>query len=116
MTRKQIKKLISASYIKNNLDRARVNRITKQLTRAELKLFIKLLKNYEKGKTVTLFVSSIPDANEIVKQIKKIYLDKNVVTKEDKSLIAGVRLVDNDTIYDANIKNSLSEMVSFIKN
>lgn len=116
MTRKQIKKLISASYIKNSLDRARVNRIAKQLTRAELKLFIKLLKNYEKGKTVTLFVSSISDANEIVKQIKKIYLDKNFVIKEDKSLIAGVRLVDNDTIYDANIKNSLSEMVSFIKN
>ncbi len=116
MTRKQIKKLISASYIKNSLDWTRVNRIAKQLTRAELKLFIKLLKNYEKSKNVTLFVSSISNANKIVKQIKKIYSDKNVMVKEDKSLIAGIRLVDNDTIYDANIKNSLNEMVSFIKN
>lgn len=116
MTKKQIKKLINASYIKNSLNSARVNRIARQLTRAELKLFIKLLKNYEKSKTITLFVSNISEANEIIKQIKKIYSDKNVVIKEDKSLIAGVRLVDNDTIYDANIKNSLDEIVSFIKN
>ena len=116
MTKKQIKKLINASYIKNSLNSARVNRIARQLTRAELKLFIKLLKNYEKSKTITLFVSNISEANEIIKQIKKIYSDKNVVIKEDKSLIAGVRLVDNDKIYDANIKNSLDEMVSFIKN
>nr|MBI5455577.1 hypothetical protein [Candidatus Levybacteria bacterium] len=116
MTKKQIKKLISASYIKNNLDSARVNRISKQLTRQELKLFIKLLKNYDQSKTVTLLVSSILASNEIVKQIKKMYSDKNVVIKEDKSLVAGIRLIDNDTIYDVNIKNSLNEMVSFIKN
>lgn len=116
MTRKQIKKLINASYINNNLDSTRVNRISKRLTKTELKLFIKLLKNYEKSKTLTLFVSSISEANEITKEIKKIYSDKNIVVREDKSLIAGIRIIDNDTIYDANIKNSLNEMVSYIKN
>lgn len=116
MTKKQIKKLITASYIKNNLDSAKVNRITKLLTRQELKLFIKLLKNYDKTKNITLFVSNISGSSEILKQIKKIYLNKNIIVKEDKSLIAGIRLIDNDTIYDANIKNSLDEMVSYIKN
>lgn len=116
MTKKQIKKLTTASYINNNLDSTRVNRIAKRLTRQELKLYIKLLKNYEKSKTVTLLVSSISGSNDIVKQIKKIYADKNISVKEDKSLIAGIRIIDNDTIYDANIKNSLNEIVSFIKN
>lgn len=116
MTRKQIKKLVSASYLKNKLDFVKVNKISKNLTRSELKLFIKLLKNYEKSKTITLFVSSSLGKNEIVKKIKKIYPGKNIVIKEDKSLIAGLRLIDNDTIYDANIKNSIIEMVSFVKN
>lgn len=116
MTRKQIKKLIGASYHDNSLDLVRVNRIVRNLTIKELKLFIKLLKNYEKSKTVTIFLSDILGKNEITKHMRKIYPDKNIIIKEDKSIIGGIRIIDNDTIYDANIKNSIGEMISFIKN
>ena len=42
-------------------------------------------------------------------------LQKNIQLKEDKSLIAGIKIVDNDLIYESNVKNTLENLVSFIK-
>jgi len=33
---------------------------------------------------------------------------------EDKSLIAGIKLIDNDNIYDFNLKNTFENLVSYI--
>lgn len=115
MTKKQIRKLVIASYTKNNLDGKLANKIANKLTRNELKTYIKLVKSSEQAKTVTLITSKLTDTVNLKKEMSKLFPQKNIQLKEDKSLIAGIKIVDNDLIYESNVKNTLENLVSFIK-
>ena len=48
------------------------------------------------------------------KELKKLFPDKNIKFFEDKSLIAGLKLIDNDNIYDFSLKNTFKNLVSYI--
>lgn len=114
MTRKIIKKLAIASYSNNKLDTKKVNRIVKYLNRKEFKMYIKAIKNYEKAKSVVLLTPGSSKNNDYISELKKIFPDKEILLKQDDSLIAGIRIIDNDTIYDFNISNTLKNLVSYI--
>lgn len=114
MTKKQIKKLAIASYTKGKLDYTKVKKIIKFLKRSELKLYIKAIKNYENNKTVTVFIPSIVERKNILTDLKKIFPEKKIVFKKDQSLIAGIRIIDNDIVYDTNIKNTLENLIYFV--
>lgn len=114
MTKKQTRKLATISFNNNNLNIKTVNRIVKQLNRSELKSYIKALKEYEKSITVTLITPKIVNKTPLLKEMKKLFPEKNIQFKEDKSLIGGIKIVDNDVIYESNIKNRLENLVSFI--
>lgn len=107
MTKKIISQLVIASYTKDMLDEKKVNRIVSLLSRAELKLYIRGLKLSEKSRTISLV---LPD--------KKLYnkadakrLRKQVTVVEDKSLLLGAKIIDNDMVYDLSLKNSLDEFI-----
>ena len=106
MTKKQIKKLANLSYSKNKLIKDYVYKIVKILNREELKQYIKTIKNIENNKIVTLITSDIKNPAGIVNEVKKLFPDKKIIVKEDKSIIAGIRLINKDTIYDFNLKNT----------
>ena len=114
MTKKQIRKLVKASYNKNSLDVKLVNRIVKKLNRTELKTYIKLIKLKEQAKTVTLIASKLTDKESLKKEMGKLFPEKSILFKEDASLIGGIKIIDNDLIYEANIKNSLENLTTFI--
>ncbi|MCL6096812.1 MAG: hypothetical protein M1444_04005 [Patescibacteria group bacterium] len=114
MTRKLIKKLALASYSKNKLDSKKVNKIVKLLNRKELKTYIKTVKNYESARTVTFLTPRASRGDEYVSELRKMFPGKRILVKQDDSLIAGIRIVDNDTIYDFNIRNTLQNLVSYI--
>lgn len=114
MTKKQIRKLTAASFNKNNLDIKLVNRITKDLSRNELRTYIKILKENAKTKTVILVIPKIVNKSITLKEMKKLFPGKNIQFKEDKSLIGGIKIIDGDIIYESNIKNRLDNLVSFI--
>ncbi len=116
MTKKQIKKIASASYTKNNLDQNKVKKVTALFTRRELKLYIQALKNLENNKTITLITPKISGNGNLVKELQKSFPDKKVLLREDNSLIAGVRIINKDDVYDFNIKNTLENLVSYIGN
>src|SRR3972149_10838978 len=113
MKKKQIKKLAITSYTKGELDYKKVKKNIKFLNRSELKLYIKAIKNYENIKTITVFVPSIAGKKNILKDLKKIFPKKRIIFKKDESLIAGIRIIDNDIVYDTNIKNTLENLVYF---
>ena len=46
--------------------------------------------------------------------MSKLFPEKSIQFKEDKSLIGGIKIIDNDLIYEANIKNTLENLVTFI--
>lgn len=114
MTKKEIKKLVLASYTKNKLDIKKVNKIVKHFTRAEFKNYIKYLKLHEKTKNIIVEVSNISEKEKIMKEIKKIYPEKNISIKENRAILAGIRITDNDIIYEANLKSKLENLVSYM--
>jgi len=114
MTRKQIKKLVVASYTRDALDSKRVNRIVKLLTRSELKEYIKGIRNQERSRTLFAFAPKVSAKENLKKVLKKLFPDKRIEVKEDQSIIAGVRIVNSDNVYDFNLRNNLENLVSYI--
>ena len=114
MNKKIIKKLALESYTKDNLDSKKVDRIVKHLGRSDLKLYIKAIKNYEGSRTVTLLLPSISDRISLVKEIEKLFPNKKIVIRIDENLIAGIRIIDNDSVYDFNMQNTLENLVSHV--
>ena len=113
MSNKFIKSLALASYTKEQLDEVKIGRIVKKLTRLELKQYIKALKTVEKQTNVYVYLAN--SAKQLAAdQFSKLFPDKKIVIKEDKSLIAGIRIVDNDQVYEQNLKNNLNNLVNFI--
>jgi len=113
MNTKTIKNLASASYTRNSLDLKKINRITKHLTKVELKQFIKELKIIENKKKVHVFLAN-PASLAVKKQLKKLYPGKDVIFKEDKTLIAGIKIIDSDLVLEQNIKNNFNKIVNHI--
>ena len=114
MTTKQIKNLATVSYVGEKLDEKKVTKIVKLLTKTELKRYVKCLKNLEQGKTVKIIMSKLDNKNELTKNLKGVFPNKKLEFIEDKSLIAGIKLVDNDIIYDFNLANTFENLVSYI--
>ena len=114
MTTKQIKNLAGASYSENILDAKKTNRISKLLNRSELKRYIKFLKALEQGKTIKVIMSDIKTKNLLIDEFRAKFPNKKLEFLEDKSLIAGLKIIDNDNIYDFNLANTLGNLVSYI--
>lgn len=114
MTKKQIRGLVQASYTNDELDQKKINRIVKLLNRFELKEYLKLVKMFEKSKTLTVYAPSIRTVLAVKTELSKMFKGKKVELKEDKKLIAGIKIIDNDNVYDFNLRNNLKNLVSYI--
>ena len=114
MTTKQVKKLAVASYTRESLDSRKVNRITKLLNRTQLKRYIQFLRILEQSKTLKIIMAKLDTKGLLTKQLKKKFPNKKLEFSEDKSLIAGFKLIDNDIIYDYSLKNTFENLVSYI--
>ncbi len=112
MTKKQIKKIAQASYTKNKLDSKKINKITGFLTRNDLKQYIKELKLLEGQKTITVLtpIADKRNQDDIKKQFARVFTDKKVIIDSDPSLIVGIKVINNDLIYDLNLKNTLDNL------
>ncbi len=115
MTNKQIKTLALQSYTKDNLDQKKVTRITNQLNRSDLKAYIKALKNLEKQKTVTVILPDIKmKQKDLDKQFKLAFPNKSINYETDESLLVGVKIINNDLIYEFNLRDTLKRINSYI--
>jgi F0F1-type ATP synthase delta subunit len=115
MNNKDIKKLALSSYIKNELDEKKALKIAKLLNRIELKEYIKAIKLLEKKLTVTVY-SPKKIGSYTRKQLQEIFKNKKIIVKEDKSLIAGIRIEEYDDVYDLNLENTLKNIIEYINN
>lgn len=104
--------LISASYKKDILDQKKVNKIACLISKTDLKKYIYGLKLAESKKTVT--VSCPTDKFELTK-LEKLFPNKKIIFKKDPSLMLGVKIVDNDLVYELTLKDSLGKIVNYIE-
>lgn len=112
MTKKKIDKLILASYSHNFLNRKRVNKISTLLSRSDLKKYINGLRLTEKRKSLTILS---PINNQDLRKFERLFPNKKILFTKDPSLMLGVRIVDNDIVYEFTLKNSLDKIISQIE-
>lgn len=113
MLRKQIKQLTLQSYKGNSLDEEKVKTIANLLSRHQLKQYIKELKSHESKKNVVIHVPFLPKVEDQEK-IKQLFFSKKVIYIIEPSLMVGLKVVDNDIVYDFNLKNTLEELASHV--
>lgn len=107
MTKKLINQLVEASYTKGQLDNKKVTRVAKLLTRADLKKYIRGLKLVEKANTISLVLPDVKLYNKSLLGNTK----KQVRVIEDTSLLLGVQVIDNDTVYDLTLKSTIERFL-----
>ncbi len=108
---KKIKKLVLASYVDKKLNPVRVKKITGLLARSDLKTYIKVLKSYEKENTVII---NLPFVYNDKKMFEEMFKGKKIIYKEDPSLIAGIKIINNDIVYEYDLKNTLEDIATYI--
>lgn len=114
MNKRILKELISESYTGDYLDPVKVMRIADILNRSELKEYIKAVKETESKMTVTLTVPAGMDDLEL-EPFKDVFPDKKLFVEHDPSLILGVKVTNNDTVYEFNLRNTLEKMVQYLE-
>ena len=112
MNSKKIEKLVLASYSDSFLNQKKVNKISTLLSKSDFKKYINGLRLTEKKKS--LIVSS-PIKNSDLKKFEKLFPNKKIIFKKDPKLMLGVRIVDNDIVYEFTLKNSLDKILNYIE-
>lgn len=117
MTKRNIYKLVNISYKNNLLDKNIVLKISNKLSRRDLKLYLKALKINEQKNTIKVIMAN-DKINKILleKKLKQEFGNKIYDYKIDKSLIAGIKIIDNDLIYDFSLNNTIDNLVTYINN
>ncbi len=113
MNKSFLKKVVQASFVNGVLDEANVSRITKSLSYSELKNYTTLLKR-ELAKLSVVVVSATSLTSEQQVETKTLYPGKSVSFKTDSTLLGGVRVIENDMIYENNIATTLHRLESHV--
>jgi F0F1-type ATP synthase delta subunit len=111
MNKKSLKKLVSECLIKNNLDEKKIEDISKSLSRKKLKIFINELKE-QVNKSTVYVQTALPlrNSDAYLKELENLFPNKKIEFKVDPSLILGVRIIDNDNVFDINMNNLLHKI------
>lgn len=114
MDKRLIKKLVEAGYVDHKLDADRVNKIAEHLTRLELKEYIKALK--ERRKRLTVYIdSSFELPEQFKKELEDLFVNKEVIFRKDSNLMLGIRITENDIVYNLNLQNSLQQIKGYFE-
>lgn len=113
MTKKQLHNLVVQSYTNESLDVKKVNSAALILTRSQLKQYIKELKRYESKKTVNIKVAQLP--TKTYQQIfLKLFPNQQIVYTVDPTLLVGIQIINNDQIFDLNLKDTLDNLLTYV--
>lgn len=113
MKKKPIDELVHFSYVDGMLDRQKVEQIADLLKRHDLKEYITALKKYERQNTIIVSLPSMPEEKE-QKKLQTLFPKKRIIYIIDPSLLMGMKVVDNDIIYNETLKNKLEELVDHL--
>src|SRR3989338_695165 len=112
---REIKKLAEQSFTNENLDIKKIKRIIGLLGKKQLKIYIKFLKKLENERLVWVFTPMDKVEDKITGKIKNMFPNKKIEYVTDPSLIAGLRVIDNDMVYEFNLKDSLDNLIAYLK-
>lgn len=111
MTKRLLQQLVLASYTGKELDAKKVEEISERLSRQDLKAYIRALKLMEQQKKIYIAMPNASVYNTSKKTIESIFPDKELIFEEDPSLLLGVRVLDNDMVYEMSLKERLDSIL-----
>lgn len=87
------------------------------LKKNELREYIKHLKTQISANKVRVLVPNLEKIDEIKikKHFSKFFPDKKIFIEQNPELLLGIKVIDNDIIYDFNLKNSFDNMIEQFK-
>ncbi len=112
MRKKIIKQIALKSYDGDMLDEKIVDSIAEKLSRHDLKLYIKELKNYEKKKNVYVSLPYPPTIKE-KEAVHLLFPKKKISYIIDPSLVIGVKITNNDLVTEMSLKNTLDDIMLY---
>lgn len=116
MTKKQIDKLVLESFTGNNLNLKKVEKVALQISRKDLKSYIRALKDWQRRNSIDIIATNEKYKKNLNHEmVKKIFPKKKIIYSIDPTLITGMRIVDADMVYDFNLKNTLENIVEHIR-
>ena len=114
MDRKIILQLANVSYTDGSLDKEKVKKIASLLNRKSLKQYIKALKMYQRQHSVFVQIAySMEYLDESV--FEELFPDKEIIIEKDQSLLLGIKITNNDLVYERNLKNTFDQLEEKIK-
>jgi len=113
MPKKLLKQLIDLSFVNNKLNQKRVERIVRLLSRNELKFYLKGLKKRERE--LSVFIDNAMKTVGIDEMFKSIFPNRKIVVNINPSLLLGLRITDNDNVFELSLKNSLDKITSYLE-
>lgn len=113
MTKKLLNQLIEYSYRDNIVSPENVNKVVGYLNRSDFKQYIKRLKMYEKKHSV--FIDLPSDNYDLKGKFKEIFPNKKIVLGVDNTLMLGLRIIDDDMLFEMNLKSNLKRILSYIE-
>ena len=111
MNKKLFKKLVAEYLIEDNLDEKKIEYISNKLNRSNLKLFINELKKQVKERTIYVETAyPLTNKEPYLKKVENLFPNKKIEFRVNPSLIIGVRIIDNDDVFDINMNNLLNKI------
>ena len=115
MKKTLLKQLVDSSYNEQGmLVQNQIFAIADHLKRKDLQSYIKALKTNE-AKTTVLIETSSQKKNLFDTTTRKLFPDKKTKYVHSPDLLLGIRVTDNDMVYEANLAHSFSSLLTDIK-
>ncbi len=107
---KLIKQLAKASFDNNSLNENKIKIVSSKLKRKDLRSYLRALKILDQENT--LFVSMPITDDEKVKNALQIrFPNKKIVYTLNKDLLAGIKIVNNDLLYDFTLQGKIERLI-----
>lgn len=113
MTKKNLKLLAQKSFKGNYMDPKKIKKIASLLKRSELRNYLNFLRLQDLQKKITVITPEA--AKGLQKTLSKMYPNRRINYAEDPSIILGIKVIDNDTIYELDLKDTLNSLKDYIK-
>lgn len=115
MKKALLKQLLDVSYDEQGiLIQNKVVAIADHLKRKDLKSYIKALKTNE-AKTTVVIETSSQKKNLVDTAVRKLFPNKKIRYIHSPDLLLGIKVTDNDMVYEANLSHSFNALLNNIR-
>jgi F0F1-type ATP synthase delta subunit len=111
---KKVRKLVELSFENGKIDNKVAEYILTNLSKKELKDFLKILKSKVEANRVMISSASILNSSEKI-TMSRLFPDYSVEFEENKQIGGGIKVTIGDTIIDLSVKNYIDTIILNIK-